>query len=198
MPIVAMIAPLYEEKGIDILLDAFDEMMTLPIRFIFLNDTDYRNTDYSSKLSEFMGKYRKHVRCYLEYDERLKHKLLAGADMIVFPFQSEPCGVNQMYALKYGTIPIVRATGGLDDTIVEFSSTESGKGTGFKFTDYTSQAFLTGLREALAVYENYSLWDLLLANAMRVNYSWIYSAKKYLDLYKLILNRKIAGSPNGH
>ncbi len=198
MPVIAMIAPLHEDKGIDVLIDAFDEMMKLPIRFVFLNDTEDRNTRYASKFGELMGKYRRHVRCYTEYDEQLKHKILAGADIIVFPFQSEPCGINQMYALKYGTIPLVRATGGLDDTVTEFSL-ESGKGTGFKFVDYTAEAFLTSLREALAVYDNRTLWDLLQANAMRVNYSWVYSAKKYLDLYKLVLNRqKIPDSTNGN
>ena len=89
-----------------------------------------------------------------------------------------------MYSLEYGTIPIVHATGGLDDTIQEFSP-ESSKGNGFKFQAYTPEALLTGVRNALAVYRNQALWDLLRNNAMRADYSWVYSAKKYLDLYNV-------------
>ena len=187
-PLIGMVAPLYEEKGIDLLIDTFDQMMKLPIRFVFLNDMGYRDKTYAARLGELMAKYRKYVRCYTDYDEQLKHKILAGADMLLMPFQTEPCGVTQMYALKYGTIPVVRATGGLDDTVVEFQS-DTGKGTGFKFTDYTPEALFSKLQEALSVYHNDSLWDLLQANAMRVNYSWVYSAKKYLDLYRLAMGR---------
>jgi starch synthase len=187
-PLIGMIAPLYEEKGIDLLIDAFDQMMKLPIRFVFLNDIKYRNKSYAARLGELMAKHRKYVRCYTEYDEQLKHKILAGADMLLMPFHSEPCGVTQMYALKYGTIPIVRATGGLDDTVVEFHP-DTGKGTGFKFIDYTPEALSSILQEALILYHNESLWDLLQVNAMRVDYSWVYSAKKYLDLYKLAMGR---------
>ena len=93
-----------------------------------------------------------------------------------------------MYSLKYGTIPLVRATGGLDDTITDFHP-ESGKGNGFKFYEYTHEALLSKLREALAVYHNDSLWELIQANAMRVDYSWVYSAKKYLDLYKIAMSK---------
>lgn len=187
-PLIGMIAPLYEEKGIDLLIDSFDQMMKLPIRFVFLNDLEYRDKTYAARLGELMAKYRKYVRCYTDYDEQLKHKIFAGADMLLMPFQTEPCGVTQMYALKYGTIPVVRVAGGLDDTVVGFQP-DTGKGTGFKFTDYTPEALFSKLQEALSVYHNESLWDLLRTNAMRVNYSWVYSAKKYLDLYKLAMGR---------
>ena len=93
-----------------------------------------------------------------------------------------------MYSLKYGTIPLVHATGGLDDTITEFHP-ESGKGNGFKFTDYTPEALLAALQDVLTVYRNPSLWELVQANAMRVDYSWVYSAKKYRDLYKVAMSK---------
>lgn len=187
-PLVGMIAPMYEEKGLDLLLKSAHCMMELPIQFIFVNDLPYRNEKFAAQLGEMMAAHRKHVRCFTDYDEALKHKVLAGADMILMPYQSEPCGVTQMYALKYGTIPVVRATGGLDDTITEFS-VETGKGTGFKFAAYTTDALCEKLREALVVYDNQPLWELLQTNAMRANYSWEYTAKKYKDLYLMLLNK---------
>ena len=193
LPLVGMVAPLYEEKGLDLLIEAFDAMMELPLRFIFLNDMGYRNSRYAGLLGELMSRHRKYVRCYTEPNEELKHKLMAGADLLLMPFQSEPCGVNQMFALKYGTIPLVHATGGLDDTVSEFCP-DSGKGTGFKFIDYTPEALVEKIREALILYHNQSLWELLQLNAMRVDYSWVYSAKKYLDLYKIAMGQ---GKSNG-
>lgn len=187
-PLVGMIAPMYREKGIELLVAAANQMMELPLQFIFLNDASYRYDPYAKLLGEMMAAHRKHVRCFTDYDEALKHKILAGADMILMPYQSEPCGVTQMYALKYGTIPVVRATGGLDDTVTEFS-VESGKGTGFKFAAYTPEALCEKLREAIAVYQNEPLWELLQNNAMRADYSWEYTAKKYKDLYLMLLNK---------
>jgi starch synthase len=188
MPLVGMIAPLDEEKGIDLLTEVLEKMAGMFLRFVFLNDGERREQRYTKLLSDLMSKHRKHIRYYSENDEPLKHKILAGADILLMPYKSEPCGITQMFALKYGTIPMVYATGGLDDTVLEFNP-DTGKGTGFKFTEYTPEALLTKLQDVLWIYHNHDLWDLLQANAMRVNYSWVYTAKKYLDLYKLAINR---------
>ena len=93
-----------------------------------------------------------------------------------------------MYGLKYGTIPIARATGGLDDTIIDFSE-DNSKGNGNKFSEYTPDALMAALGEALEIYQNQALWELIKNNAMRANYSWVYSAKKYLDLYKVAMSK---------
>lgn len=188
LPLVSMIAPLESEKGVDLLVQALEDMLSLNLQFIFLNDGNVPHDEYTGFLNWFGSQHASHVRCYIEYDEQLKHKILAGSDILLMPSRSEPCGVTQMYGLKYGTIPVVRATGGLDDTIIEVTP-ESGKGNGFKFIEYTPEALLATLREALMVYRNEARWNLLQANAMRVNYSWVYTAKKYQNLYKLAMNR---------
>ena len=188
MPLVGMIAALEEEKGIDLLIDALDSMMKMYIRCVFLQEGHNQHKTYLSALRILAEKYPRHLKCYLKDDDAIKHKILAGADMLLIPSKSEPSGVLQLYALKYGTIPLVRATGGLDDTIIEFQP-ESGKGTGFKFSEYAPAALLAKLQDALMVYHNKALWDLLQANAMRVDYSWVYTAKKYMDLYKLAIER---------
>lgn len=189
MLLVGMIAPLEDQKGIDLLVPALKDMMSLDLMFIFLNNGKIRDNEYARELNILMAKHSSQIRFYTDHDARLEHKILAGCDILLMPSRSEPCGVMQMYGLKYGTIPLVRSTGGLDDTIVEFHP-ESGKGNGFKFVEYTPEALLAKLREVLTIYHNDSLWDLLRANAMRVDYSWVYTAKKYLNLYKLAMNRE--------
>lgn len=188
MPLVGMIAPLDQEKGIDLVINTLDNMMKMYIRFVVLQEGNSQNETYMNTLRIFVEKYPRHFQCYLKEDDAIKHKILAGSDFLLIPSKTEPSGVLQLYALKYGTIPLVRATGGLDDTILEFQP-ESGKGTGFKFSEYMPAALLAKLQDALMVYHNKSLWDLLQANAMRVDYSWVYTAKKYVKLYKLAIER---------
>jgi len=194
MPLIGMIAPFDEQKGVDLLIKALEEMISLDLQFIFLNNENFRDNTYARRLNELVTKHPSLIRCYVNYDQQLAHKILAGADILLVPSRSEPCGVIQVYSLKYGTIPLVRATGGLDDTITDFSP-ESGKGNGFKFYEYTPEELLSKLREALAVYRHDSLWELIQANAMRVDYSWVYSAKKYLDLYKIAMSNAKLSPP---
>ncbi len=195
MPLIGMIAPFDEQKGVDLLSRVLEEMILLDVQVIFLNNGSVHDNIYARRLNELTTKHASRIRCYIDNDQQLAHKILAGADILLVPSKTEPCGVIQMYSLKYGTIPLVRATGGLDDTIMDFNP-ESRKGNGFKFYEYTPEALLSKLREALAVYRNDSLWELIQANAMRVDYSWIYSAKKYLDLYKIAMSKaKLAPVP---
>jgi starch synthase len=188
VPLIAMIAPFDEQKGIDLLIQVLEEIASLGLQFVFLNDGSSHDNNHARRLHELVTKYPSHIRCHSDYDQQLAHKILAGADILLLPSKSEPCGVVQMYSLKYGTIPLVRATGGLDDTITDFHA-ESGKGNGFKFNEYTPEALISKLREALTVYRNDTLWELIRTNAMRADYSWVYSAKKYLDLYKIAMNK---------
>ena len=194
-PLLGMIAPFDEQKGIDLVIQALPEVAALNAPFIFLNNGLIRDNGYAQRLRELAAQYAASVRCYSDYTPQLEHKILAGADLLLVPSKSEPCGVLQMYSLKYGTIPLVRATGGLDDTITDFSP-ESAKGNGFKFHDYTPAALLAKLREALAVYRNRALWELAQTNAMRADYSWVYSARKYVDLYKIAMSKaKLSQTP---
>jgi starch synthase len=115
---------------------------------------------------------------------------MAGIDMLLVPSRYEPCGLTQIYALKYGTVPIVRATGGLDDTIEAFDL-GSGEGTGFKFSDYEASAFLDKIREALEVFDDRPGWMKLIENGMRADFSWEKSAQEYVSLYEQLRKRAI-------
>src|SRR5438132_6323921 len=118
----------------------------------------------------------------IAYDDTLAHKIEAGADIFLMPSRYEPCGLNQIYSLRYGTVPVVRATGGLDDTIEPFDPA-SGRGTGFKFSEYTGPALLAALQEALAAYDDKTAWRRLQANGMAKDFSWNASALEYGRLY---------------
>jgi starch synthase len=117
------------------------------------------------------------------YDNAVAHKIEAGSDMFLMPSRYEPCGLNQIYSLKYGTVPVVRATGGLDDTI-EAWEPRTGKGTGFKFTEYVGESLLLTIKEALRAYRETSSWQQLMRNGMSKDFSWSNSAKEYVRVYE--------------
>jgi starch synthase len=117
------------------------------------------------------------------YDNNLAHKVEAGADMFLMPSHYEPCGLNQIYSLKYGTVPIVRATGGLDDTIEPWDP-RSRKGTGFKFSEYSGEAMLNATRAAIGAFKDQEGWKTLMLNGMSRDFSWCYSAREYMKVYE--------------
>jgi starch synthase len=119
----------------------------------------------------------------IAYDNELAHKIEAGADMFLMPSRYEPCGLSQIYSLKYGTVPIVRATGGLDDTVESFD-VEHGTGTGFKFTEYSGAALLDAIRQALHTYTDERIWKRIQLNGMAKDFSWKRPAMEYAKLYK--------------
>jgi starch synthase len=113
---------------------------------------------------------------------------MAASDIFLIPSRYEPCGLTQMYALKYGTVPLVRATGGLDDTINPFDS-EMETGNGFKFSRYDSKAFFLSIQKAVGLFQNPKLWKRIMVNGMKANFSWKRSAQRYLELYRSVLKR---------
>jgi starch synthase len=117
------------------------------------------------------------------YDNALAHKIEAGSDMFLMPSRYEPCGLNQIYSLKYGTVPVVRATGGLDDTIENWDP-RTGKGTGFKFSEYTGEALLDTVKLALKAYQDREAWQRLMRNGMSKDFSWNASAREYVRVYE--------------
>jgi starch synthase len=123
------------------------------------------------------------VAVQIGYNEALAHKIEAGADLFLMPSRYEPCGLNQIYSLKYGTVPVVRATGGLDDTIEEWNPTQ-GSGTGFKFKGLNAMALLAAVERALAAFKDKAGWERLMLNGMAQNYSWEQPAKEYVAVYE--------------
>jgi starch synthase len=142
----------------------------------------------SERFLQQMREYAPHrVGVYIGYNESLAHLIEAGADMFLMPSKFEPCGLNQMYSLRYGTVPIVRATGGLDDTVQNWDPV-SGTGNGFKFERYSSSEFLEKIYEARFAYEDKETWRQIQLNGMQVDNSWENAAGKYVELYQWTLN----------
>jgi starch synthase len=134
------------------------------------------------------ARYPDRIGVQIGFDEGLAHLIEAGADMFLMPSQFEPCGLNQMYSLRYGTVPVVRAVGGLDDTVRDFTLRDV-KSTGFVFHDYTGEALLVALRRALAVFHDRRRWRALQAAGMRLDYSWDRSAREYVRIYERAITR---------
>ena len=129
------------------------------------------------------------------YHDALAHKIEAGADLFLMPSRYEPCGLNQIYSLKYGTVPVVRATGGLDDSIEDYR--EDGSGTGFKFSDYDSGELLQAMRRALQVYRSPERWRDLVGNCMGLDFSWSTASRSYLELYRSLIPKRDQGAKQG-
>lgn len=185
-PLVGIVSRLAAQKGFDILAEAVEELVELGFLMVLLGTGD---AVYEKQFAEIGKKHKGRFGVKIAFDNTLAHKIEAGADMFLMPSRYEPCGLNQMYSLKYGTIPVVRATGGLDDTIKEFDA-NSGKGNGFKFAEYSSQALIEALKRALEVYRNQELWVKLVGNGMREDFSWERSARTYEKIYHKALARK--------
>src|SRR6184192_3330874 len=141
--------------------------------------------EYEALFRDFHAAYPDKLGLKIAYSHPPAHKIDAGADIFLMPSHYEPCGLNQIYSLKYGTVPVVRATGGLDDTIETFDG-RSGKGTGFKFTEYSGEALLTTVRLALGIFEEKPMWQKLMRAGMAKDFSWNASAKEYVRLYERI------------
>lgn len=180
-PIFGFVGRLAEQKGLDILIPAISTILEKKrVNFIILGTGDRIYNEKAQKLSE---KFPKRVGVKIAFDNAIAHKIEAGCDFFLMPSKYEPCGLNQMYSLKYGTIPVVRATGGLDDTIEEFDP-KTKSGNGFKFYDYTPEALLDAMERAIAVYRKKPLWTALQKNAFSSDFSWDRSAGEYEKMYE--------------
>jgi starch synthase len=168
-----------------------DELMTLALGLIILGSGDLA---IQQALQQAAQRHVSKMKFIIGFDDPLAHRIIAGADILLIPSRYEPCGLTQMYAMKYGTIPIGRAVGGLNDTITPFVS-ETGQGNGFKFVDYDSQAFLSAVCQALEFFSNQPTWQMIMENAMQADFSWERSAQKYLALYRDLL-KKTAEPPD--
>ena len=184
VPLVAMITRLAAQKGVDLLAEAFDQLMRRDMQFVLLGAGDRPFEDFFRSIA---GRYPGKAAARIAFDETLAHKIEAGADAFLMPSRYEPSGLNQLYSLRYGTIPIVRATGGLKDSVSDFDP-EAGTGNGFVFTEYDGAALLAAVDRALDTYRQKDQWALLMENAMTADYSWDRSAAEYLRLYRRLMS----------
>ena len=178
-PVIGIISRLADQKGFDLLTEQIDNILKQDVLLVLLGTGDEK---YHTMFEKIAQKYPKKAGIKITFDNKLAHKIEAGSDFFLMPSRYEPCGLNQMYSLKYGTIPIVRATGGLDDTITNFS-VKTGKGNGFKFKAYTGKALFTKIKEAITVFKSKKDWKKLVSNSFESDFSWQNSAREYEKLY---------------
>lgn len=191
LPTLAMVSRLTEQKGLDILIPALQKLFASfeneqqGFQLVVLGDG---NNQYSQALKDLAEKYPRRVALHLGYSEALAHKIQAGADMLLIPSRFEPCGLTQIYAMRYGTLPIVHATGGLVDTVIDAGTGDSGSG--FVFTEYTEDALIQAIERATTMYKNYRKWRPLMVRAMKKNFSWANAAIHYEEVYYRALDKK--------
>ena len=183
-PIIGLISRLFDSKGIDLIEKILPQLLKLDIQMIVLGTGDKK---YHSFFDQIAKKQSDKFACYLGFNDDLAHLIEGGADILLMPSKYEPCGLNQMYSLNYGTIPVVRETGGLADTVKKFNE-KTKEGTGFVFKKYNAKELLTEIKRALKVYRDKDTWNKIVKAGMKEDFSWNSSAKKYIDLYKTILN----------
>lgn len=186
LPLLGLISRLDSQKGLDILVKILDNIFNLDVGMVLLGSGDEAIQNAFRKAAE---RHKGRMAIYIGFNESLAHRIMAGIDLILIPSRYEPCGLTQMYALRYGTIPLVRATGGLNDTIETFDE-KTAKGNGFKFGLYDAKALLDEIELAIRVFKDKKVWKQLMINGMRADFSWDISAKAYIDLYASIMKKR--------
>lgn len=184
-PIIGIISRLADQKGFDILSEAMPKLMKMKLAMVLLGTGEQKYHDLFSTLKK---KYSKNLGVMIAFDNKIAHKIEAGSDMFLMPSRYEPCGLNQIYSLKYGTIPIVRGTGGLDDTINDYNE-KTGQGNGFKFKEYSASKLVETVQRALTVFKGTQKWTKLMQKAMKEDHSWRVSAKEYVNLYETAIKK---------
>ena len=180
LPVAGMVTRLAGQKGLDIVCDALDALLGLGLTLVILGTGEQKIQDF---LLAAQKKHPKRIGLKIAFDERIAHTIYAGSDLFLIPSRYEPCGLTQMYAMKYGTVPVVRATGGLDDSVQEFD-VKTGSGNGFKFAEAAPGPLVEAAGRALAGFKRPAEWRTLVGNAMAADFSWSRSAAEYLALYK--------------
>ena len=191
IPVIGLVGRLAEQKGIGLLSAAIWNLMEMDVQIVLLGAGEKWAEHF---FSDVASKYPEKFACYIGYQNDVAHQIEAGSDLFLMPSLFEPCGLNQIYSLRYGTLPIVRATGGLDDTIENYHS-ESKSGTGFKFYDATPEALSGTVKWAVDVwYNDKDAFDQLRRNAMAKRFDWSEAAKGYDDLYRHIIGGRLSSS----
>ena len=185
VPLFGSIGRLVEQKGVDIMLGALEEMLSANIQFILLGSGA---PIFQKAYQQLANRFPSQVAVRIGWDEGLSHRIEAGCDFFLMPSRFEPCGLNQMYSLRYGTIPIVRITGGLDDTVVDVAE-DPAHANGIKFSQYSARALARSIRKALALFQERDLLTHFRRNAMAADFSWDRTAGEYLKVYQKALKQ---------
>lgn len=183
IPIISIVSRLVDQKGFDLIACVFQEMMQLDIQLVVLGTGDRK---YEELFGNAAAQYPDKVSANLKYDGILAQRIYAGSDMFLMPSLYEPCGLSQLFSLRYGTVPIVRETGGLNDTIKPYNEL-TGEGTGFTFPNYNAHEMLDAIRRALGFYGQKDIWEAIIRNGMKQDFSWNKSAREYMELYNKLL-----------
>jgi len=185
-PVVGIVSRFAPQKGFDLIAEIAEQLAAMDLYIVALGTGD---PVYEDLFRSMAATYPDKFLVAVAYDNTLAHQIEAGSDMFLMPSHYEPCGLNQIYSLKYGTVPLVRATGGLDDTIKAF---DGRSGTGFKFSEYTGAALLLEIERAISTYHQPEVWQKLVQNGMREDFSWGKSAEQYLEIYQALRKRQTA------
>jgi len=183
IPMIGIVTRLVKQKGLDLIVEKLLELLSLPIQIVLLGNGDGY---YEDIFQYYASIYPSRISTKIIFDERLAQRIYASSDMFLMPSLFEPCGIGQLIALKYGSIPIVRETGGLKDTITPYNK-YTGNGNGFSFTNYDSDELMNAITSALNLYKDKDSWNKLVNNAMTSNNSWENSAKNYMELYSNLI-----------
>jgi starch synthase len=177
----------------DLVIEALDELMRLDLQLVVLGSGE---PEMERTLKSAMGRYPEKLSVRIGFDEPLSHRIEAGADLFLMPSRYEPCGLNQMYSLRYGTVPIVRKTGGLADTVIDAtpSNLKAGTATGFMFEQASAHELIATLKLAIKLYREKNSWYRMMRAGMTADFSWDRSAKEYEKLYHLAVEK--AGKPD--
>ncbi len=188
-PLIGMVGRLVHQKGIDLVLETLPGLMHRPIQLVLLGSGE---AGYEEALRAQAARYAKRLAVRIGYDERLAHMIEAGADMFLMPSRFEPCGLNQLYSQRYGTIPIVRRVGGLADTVADATKArlKTGSATGIVFEEARASAMLAAIDRALVLQQKKPAWKRMMLAGMRQDYSWRHSATEYLRLYRQAMRDK--------
>ena len=194
--LIGMVQRLADQKGIDIVLQGIEALMALPLQIVILGTGD---PHYHQQLEQLASRFPERLAVTLAFDNALAHQIEAGADAFLMPSRFEPCGLNQMYSMRFGTVPIVKRVGGLADTVVDAipATMASKTATGLVFAEHTTSALVETLRRALAAFTDRARWRALMQTGMRQDFSWTRSAQAYVQVYERAL-AKASHSPRAH
>jgi len=189
-PLFGMVSRLVDQKGLDLIAAIADSLLARQVQMVFLGTGDRY---YENLLQDAAKRYPGQVSVTIGFDESLAHQIEAGADLFLMPSRFEPCGLNQMYSQRYGTVPVVRQVGGLADSVIHYDGTAASleTATGFVFANYTAAGLTAAIDHALSAWQDSNVWSRLVQNGMRCDWSWDKSAEKYVEVYRRALGRVI-------